>query len=276
MQTTLENQPRACYNAGEFAGHTPETMATCRICDQCGTVADYEPIPFAGVDMRRLIKFLCPACCEAMEESEREAARVRIREKRMAIWEETVDKKYRETDIHFPGFNRPLWDMLKTHPLGESVALIGPSGRSKTRVFALLARRAIAQDMTVGWCPANSFQWAAQREFDKEDGADAKRWMKRWQSCDVLFLDDLGKHRWTDVVEAAFFNLLESRSGKMLPTNWSMNPDPTEVVTEHALRMDTPGIMKRALDPTGSASARARFAPIVSRLTDETLLIPVP
>ena len=255
---------------------TIETKVTYRECDGCGQLAEYEPIEFNGMDLRRGIKFLCQSCGEALEEREREAARERIKTHRTAVWEETVPAKYRETDLKHEGFNGRLWEMLKFHPLDESVALIGPSGRCKTRVFALLARRAIAQDMAVGWCPANAFQWAAQREFDKEDGADAKRWMKRWQTCQVLFLDDLGKHKWTDVVESAFFNLLETRSGKKLPTNWSMNPDPSEVVTEQALMMDTPGIMKRALDPSGSASARARFAPIVSRLTDDTLLIPVP
>lgn len=255
---------------------TLEPQMTVRACDGCGEMTDYEPIMFAGDDLRRAIKFLCAACGELLEEQEKEQARERIRAKRTAVWEETIPAKYRETDPKHAGFNGPLWDMLKCHPLAESVALIGPSGRCKTRVFALLARRAIAQDMAVGWCPANSFQWAAQREFDKEDGQDAKRCMKRWQTCEVLFLDDLGKHKWTDVVESAFFNLLEIRSGRKLPTNWSMNPDPSEVVSEAALNLDKAGIMKRALDPTGSASARARFAPIVSRLTDETLIIPVP
>lgn len=249
---------------------------TKRNCDECGHVADYEPIEFSGMDLRRGIRFLCEPCGVKLEEAEQEQARARIRDKRLAIWKETVPDKYRETDTKHVGFNTALWEMLKFHSLAESVALIGPSGRCKTRVFALLARRAIAQDVAVGWCPANAFQWAAQREFDKEDGADAKRWMRRWQSCDVLFLDDLGKHKWTDVVESAFFNLLESRSGRKLPTNWSMNPDPSEVVSETSLMLDTPGIMKRALDPAGSASARARFAPIVSRLTDDTLLIPIP
>ena len=255
---------------------TLEMTVSNRACDGCGQFTEYEPILVGALDLRRGIRFLCPACGEALEEREREAARARIRAKRSVIWDETIPAKYRETDPFHEDFNRPLWEMLKFHPLAESVALIGPSGRCKTRVFALLARCAIAQDLSVGWCPANAFQWAAQREFDKEDGADAKRWMKRWQACDVLFLDDLGKHKWTDVVESAFFNLVEMRSGRKLPTNWSMNPDPSEVVTEAALMLDTPGIMKRALDPSGTASARARFAPIVSRLTDETLLLPVP
>ena len=253
----------------------PATISS-RACDTCGKPEAYEPIEIFGNDMRMCLPFYCQACGHAMEQAEQEAARVRIREKRTAIWEDTIPAKYRETETSHPQFNRPLWDMVHHLPLMRSLALIGPSGRCKTRVMALLARRAIAQDYAVGWCPANAFQWSAQREFDKEEGADARRWMKRWNTCQVLFLDDLGKHKWTDTVESAFFNLLETRMGHKLPTHWSMNPDPADIVSRQSLMMDTPGILQRALDPSGAASARARFAPIVSRLTDETTLIPVP
>lgn len=253
-----------------------DTLPTTRACDTCGQIEAYEPIDLLGRDLRSCIPFLCHACGEELERKEQDEARERIRLRRISTWETVIPAKYRETDIAHSGFNARLWDMVKHLPLLQSLALIGPSGRCKTRVFALLARRAIAQDYVVGWCPANSFQWAAQREFDKEDGPEAKKWMKRWNTCQVLFLDDLGKHKWTDTVESAFFNLLETRLSQKLSTHWSMNPDPADIVTRQSLILDTPGILQRALDPLGQASARARFAPIVSRLTDETTLIPVP
>ena len=252
------------------------TEITTRACDTCGIVSNYEPILIFGRDFCQSLPFLCPACEKAMEQREVDAARLRIRDRRSAMWEETIPARYRETETTFPGFNVALWEMVKHLSLFKSVALIGPSGRCKTRVFALLAKKAIAQDYGVGWCPANSFQWAAQREFDKTDGDDARRWMRRWVNAPVLFLDDLGKHKWTDTVESAFFNLIETRLANNLPTHWSMNPDPSDVVTQATLSSDAPSILARALDPTGAASARARFAPILSRLLDATTLIPVP
>ena len=249
---------------------------TNRACTTCGQFATYSPILFAGCDLAESLPFYCQDCAAEIDQREQEAARARIKARRTDVWVKTIPAKYRETDTAHPGFNRRLWESVNHMDLHQSIALIGPSGRCKTRVFALLARRAIAQDYFVGWCPANSFQWAAQREFDKDDGPDARRWMKRWNTAPVLFLDDLGKHKWTDTVESAFFNLLETRLSNKLPTHWSMNPDPADIVSNATLTIDTAGILQRALDPSGMASMRARFAPIVSRLTDETTLIPVP
>lgn len=249
---------------------------TTRACTTCGQVTDYEPIWVGRHDLRAAFPFLCAGCEAAAEAKELEAVRQRIRDRREGVWTATIPARYRETATDFPQFNRRLWDMVKHLPLTSSLALIGPSGRCKTRVFALLAKRAIAQDMVVGWCPANAFQWAAQHEFDKADGVGARDWSRRWLTCQVLFLDDLGKHKWTDTVESAFFNLVETRLANNLPTHWSMNPDPADVVDQQTLRSDAVGILSRALDPTGAASARARFAPILSRLLDATTLIPVP
>jgi hypothetical protein len=245
-------------------------------CASCGQPADYMPIIVFGMDLRSNLKFICEPCGVAAEHEDREKARERIRARRTAVWEEVIPVRYRETDPRYAGFNAGLWEMVRNLSLLESLALIGPSGRSKTRVFALLAKRAIAQDYSVGWCPANSFQWAAQREFDKVDGEAARNWIRRWTTCQVLFLDDLGKHKWTDTVESAFFNLIETRLANNLPSHWSMNPDPLEVVNQATLANDAAGILARALDPFNAASARARFAPILSRLLDGTTLIPVP
>ena len=252
------------------------TEETTKACTTCGQVTKYDPIWVDTIDIRAGMVFLCQGCGDEVERKEKEAARYRLRCRRDANWETTVPARYRETVTGHKGFNLPLWRMVKDQPLLESVALIGPSGRSKTRVFALMARRAISQDLTVGWCPANSFQWAAQREFSDVEGAKAREWMRSWLTCQVLFLDDLGKHKWTDTVESAFFNLVETRLAQNLPTHWSMNPDPSDVITQATLATNAHGILSLALDPTGAASQRARFAPILSRLLDATRLIPVP
>lgn len=251
-------------------------IQTTRACTACGQVTDYEPIMVNHIDIRAGMVFLCQGCADEMERVERAAARYRLKVRREAVWETTVPARYRETVPSHKDFNMPLWAMVRDQNIFESMALIGPSGRCKTRVFALLAKRAISQDVTVGWCPANSFQWAAQREFSDTEGQRAREWMKTWLTAQVLFLDDLGKHKWTDTVESAFFNLVETRLAQNLPTHWSMNPDPADIITQATLATDAQGILSRALDPSGAASARARFAPILSRLLDATRLIPVP
>lgn len=251
------------------------TMTT-RACDGCGQVTDYEPVTVGTRDLMAALPHYCEDCAAEMVREDIRKTAERAREKREAAWLSTVPKKYQDTKISHPDFPRKLWDGLAHWPLDKSVGLIGPSGRCKTRVLALLAKRAIAGDLFVGWCPATSFQWAAQNQWDDHQGGDARKWLRRWQDCAVLFLDDLGKHRWTEAVESEFFALIDLRSSRGLPMHWTMNPLPDdEADLVELIEAKPSAVLGRALDPTGAASKRPRFAPIVSRLMDETALFPV-
>lgn len=255
---------------------TMTATLTTRACDGCGQVTDYEPVTVGTRDLMSTLPHYCADCSAALERAEIQRTAERAREKREAAWLSTVPKKYQDTKISHPDFPRKLWEGLAHWPLDKSVGLIGPSGRCKTRVLALLAKRAIAADMFVGWCPATSFQWAAQNQWDDQQGGDARKWLRRWQDCAVLFLDDLGKHRWTEAVESEFFALIDLRSSRGLPMHWTMNPLPEDEDNLLDLIEDKPSaVLGRALDPTGAASKRPRFAPIVSRLMDGTGLFPV-
>lgn len=252
------------------------TETRTRACDECGQVTDYEPMICGSFDLTAKLPHFCQACQDAHKAADDAAAIERQREKREAAWMATVPKKYRETNTAHPDFPRKMWDKLKECDLNRNIGLIGRSGRGKTRLLAMMAKRAIAKDMFVGWCPATSFQWAAQNQWDDHQGGDAKKWLRRWQECAVLFLDDLGKHRWTEAVESEFFALIDLRNSRGMPIHWTMNPLPDdEPALVERLQLDLPGVIARALDPTGAASARPRFAPIVSRLIDETETVPV-
>jgi DNA replication protein DnaC len=255
---------------------TTQQPATSRTCDDCGQLTTYEPLLAGKFDLLENLPHFCTDCANRRQQAESEAAAARIREKREAAWTSTIPRKYRETDTSHPRFPKSIWKSLRTWPLDRSLGLIGPSGRGKTRLLALLAKRAIADDLYVGWCPATSFQWAAQNQWDDEHGHDAKKWLRRWQDCHILFLDDLGKHRWTEAVESEFFALIDLRTSRSMPILWTMNPLPEdEPALVERLTLDVAGVISRALDPTGAASARPRFAPIVSRLLDGTETIPV-
>ncbi len=255
---------------------TAEPATESRECGECGQMADYTPVLYDGRDLMRDLPFVCDDCDRRHQVEEERAARAKVTARRLRTWEAMIDAKYRETDIDHPDFNRPVWDALRKHdPAAGAVALIGPAGRSKTRMLALMAKRLIAQDVQTGWTTANGFQWAAQREFDDREGNTAREKLEGWKAAQVLFLDDLGKQRWTDTVEASFFGLMEARSSAKLVTHWSMNPCPTDAVTRNTLELFGRDIIARGLDSTGQAQARARFAPILSRLMDGTLLVPV-
>lgn len=250
-----------------------------RLCDDCRAPAPYEPVRLSedGPDLLAGHRFVCDACDAAARLREAEEARAALAARRQATWEKVIPEKYRATDPAHPDFNRAVWGILRgIDPARQAVGLIGPAGRCKSRMLALFAKRLIAADTFVAWTNANRFQWAAQREFDDREGYQARQLLRRWTEARVLILDDLGKQRWTDTVEAAFFSLIEARSGENRVTHWSMNPSPLDAIGPAQLDLHGPDIVARGLDSTGQASARARFAPILSRLLDGTLLIPVP
>lgn len=251
------------------------TEETTRPCDECGTESPYEPIMVGDSDIGRFAPHICDKCTRQAKEAEAQKRTDERKRKRIETWEATIPLEYRQTDLDHPDFNMKLWKAVQRMRLTDKLALIGPSGRCKTRVMALLAWEYIRRDRRVGWCTANQFQWAAQREFDPVEGSEARRLMRHWKNCSVLFLDDLGKHRWTDTVESAFFDLVGYRHDHKQLTHWSMNNAPSDEVCRQTLTLDAAGIIQRALDPDGQASRRARLAPIVSRLTDDFTLIPV-
>lgn len=249
---------------------------TTKACDDCGQHTTYEPVLFGEADLASGLPHFCQTCAGKRAAAEEQATMDRLREKRESAWVGTVPKKYRETDMAHPDFPKQLWQRLRSWDLLRNIGLIGPSGHGKTRLLAMLAKRAIAEDRFVGWCPATSFQWAAQNQWDDTQGSDCKKYLRRWQECGVLILDDLGKHRWTEAVESEFFALVDLRSSRGQPIHWSMNPLPDdEPALVQRLKLDASGLIGRALDPTGAAGQRPRFAPIVSRLLDETEIIPV-
>lgn len=255
------------------------TTLDTRTCDACLMPAPYEPILLRadGPDVFSHLRFVCDACDAAAREREAADARRAATAKRQTTWEQVIPEKYRETDVGHPEFNRPVWNILRgIDPARQPVGLIGPAGRCKSRMLALFAKRLIAADTYVAWTNANRFQWAAQREFDDREGHEARQLLARWTRAQVLILDDLGKQRWTDTVESAFFALIEARSAALRVTHWSMNPNPMDAIGPAQLELHGPDIVARGLDSTGQASARARFSPILSRLLDGTLLIPVP
>ena len=258
---------------------TTASTVQSRPCDDCRTPAPYEPIRLSdtGPDLLAGHRFVCDACDAAAFLREAEQARAAQAARRQATWEKVIPEKYRATDPAHPDFNRPVWAVLRgVDPARKAVGLIGPAGRCKSRMLALFAKRLIASDTFVAWTSSNRFQWAAQREFDDREGPEARQLLRRWSEARVLILDDLGKQRWTDTVEAAFFSLIEARSAATLVTHWSMNPSPLDAIGPAQLENYGPDIVARGLDSTGQASTRARFAPILSRLLDGTLLIPVP
>lgn len=223
---------------------------TKKTCHACGNECDTSPIIIFGRPLKTGMPVLCEECQEKEElaQSHQERERDAKRE-----WERVVPVRYRETSLDHQDFNRLAWLEIKkwSSKAGKNLGLVGDTGRCKTRMIALHVRRMIWQGRRVEWCNATGFQWAAQRQFRDDEGADARRWLRAWRKAPVLVIDDLGKQKWTDTVEAEFYDLLEHRTSRNRLILWTANTHPEQMLTMRQLSKD-------------------RGGPIVGRLMDET------
>jgi DNA replication protein DnaC len=250
---------------------TDVTEARPRTCDDCGATAPYHPILCMGRDISAALPFHCDACEEKAREAERQKAREAAIAEKRRIWESTIPEEYRATDIDHPDFDRPRWERIRSHAfLAKNLGLIGSPGRCKTRFLALFAKRAIYHDLTVAWANPFDLEELALRKRNHRHYDDAAREIRHLKTSAVLFLDDLGKSRWTATLEALLFEILEARYSARRVTHWSLNPQP-----EDEDQPITSDLLADALDPEGTAAGRNRFAPILSRLQSNTVVVPV-
>jgi len=132
---------------------------------------------------------------------------------------------YRESDTS--RFSKKLLTAINEYTVTpQGLGFVGKPGECKTRAMFILLRRLIMDDGV--YCKAVStpkFATLCANQFSDNFQAkeDAEKKMKSFQSCDVLFIDDLGKNKMTERAEVELYDLLETRTGKMIPTLWTAN-----------------------------------------------------
>lgn len=240
-------------------------------CDECRTLAPYESIMLFEHDLAAVLPHLCKDCRRKAQERDnaaQEASRIAaMREK----WEATVPSLYRDTDIEHPDFPRALWQKLRgVDTQSRSVGFIGAPGRCKTRMLALLAKRAIHWGSSVGWLRTYQLEETARQAKNFRTSEEARKQLAHWRTCGVLILDDLGKSPWSSALEATLFEIMESRYSRGSVTHWSLNPLPKDQG-----QPPTRQILADALDPTGRASSLPGFEPILERIYSNALVVPV-
>lgn len=211
-----------------------------RNCATCGQVFD-RPIFRDPLDPSRILNIVakhCPRCVEREKDRMAKATAVREHEEReaklAAAWDRICPPKYRtpleggDTDVSIlsaslyksfqpaPTGERPppapCFDEIVAHPFGaQGLILRGNTGVGKTRamfrllrVYFVSATRPRIVAMTAG-------------EFDRQarDAAGnftLSDWFQRLAGADVLFIDDLGKGRWTAATAAQFWEIVDDRT----------------------------------------------------------------
>jgi len=74
---------------------------------------------------------------------------------------------------------------------------------------------------------AKQFERWCARMFDRDD--DARRQLETLRRAEVLFIDDLGKEKFTERVESELYDLVETRTAHLRPILWTSNATATRL-----------------------------------------------
>lgn len=162
---------------------------------------------------------------EAKARAEMDLAENRARLARLDALAQQAGPKVLATDLGHRTFNGPLYIASQgwTPSSGKWLVIHGPPGSCKTRVAALLAKRLILEGRHVAWTTAGKLQTTVEElhsyaKADEQLRSAARSRLRTWTEAGILFIDDLGKNTWTPALESRFFELIDHRETRWLPT----------------------------------------------------------
>ena len=202
-------------------------------CHGCGAETDYEEVIINGHDMMADFPHLCESCEKAHRAAFAEKERQDIIAKAKARYESAVPPKLRETDVNHRDYNRSAHKAVHhAYSMDETtnILLFGPAGQCKSRILARLCARAAFDGRTVHWITAHDFALLADRYKAFKTRENAHDEIMRLKHVSRLVFDDLGKQEWNPKIEEIFFAVIDHRSSHNMPTWFSANTHPSEML----------------------------------------------
>lgn len=192
------------------------------ICKTCLKDFSYEPIFFPGTQKEIGIRKHCDECIPKLEQEANQAEALRIEAERVQEWDKICPPLYRDTDRSKLVIKPATIDKVLKWSVGpKGIALAGKTGAGKTRTMFLLLHKLHTDGHRVMAMSAKKFEGYCHRMFEKDDDArDRLRMMKR---AEILFIDDVGKEKFTERVESEFYDLIETRTSHLRPILWTCN-----------------------------------------------------
>jgi DNA replication protein DnaC len=175
---------------------------------------------------------LCTSCYsiasredEARAREEMDLAEHRARLARLDVLSDQAGPKVLATDLGHRTFNAALHISVQgwNPDTGKWLFIHGAPGSCKTRVAALLAKRLILDGRHVAWTTAGKLQTTVEElhsyaKADEHLRTAARARLRVWTESGILFIDDLGKNTWSPALESRFFELIDHRETRWLPT----------------------------------------------------------
>lgn len=206
------------------------------VCERCKR--DFSALVFilCGREMARG-KF-CEPCVQAEKERLSAEETESRQDARRRAWEALCPEDYRDTDLprlradmlrkkmtlqSTPAKAITLDEIWRHDPKSpKGLGIIGISGQRKTRIVFELFRRWHERGAKI--MAINAVHFADDLAAAYENGAGfAERFMEKLEKARILLIDDLGKEKLTERVEATYYRIVEFRKGHKLPLFFTAN-----------------------------------------------------
>ena len=193
----------------------PDLLPVTMQCRDCGAEFKFEPFRMAP----RWRPEVCPECADKRIEADWAAQNEGIEAAHLARWEAICPPLYQETD---PGLlnQAKLKEVLAWEYGPKGLLLVGQTATGKTRTAWMLLKKLIQSGLYVEAFDCMGFSHKCSRMFGDFVGAE---WIERLVGVDVVYLDDLGKGKLTERVEAEMFGLIERRCAQKRPIIATLN-----------------------------------------------------
>jgi DNA replication protein DnaC len=230
----------------------PDTITTTEaVCPICRT-----PFQARSMEALGIRKTVCDPCVIARRDADaRDASEARLRAAAAktgpGAWDATCPRAYRTideggltdpADLHRA---QPLAARIAAHPFGpRGLILRGDSGTCKTRSMWRLLRRWFLEGRSIAALSSGEFERQAREAAGNHT---LKTWFDRLAQCDALFIDDLGKSKWSDTTLPLFFDLIDHRIADTLPVLITTNYDRENLARKLAIEKDMAAPLLRRL-----------------------------
>ena len=193
-------------------------------CSECSQEFHHEPVIFQSKEVFRPVH--CDPCNERIVANRERLQADAEKREWMKRFELMVPPAYLDTDPS--KLSAGLRQVISGYDgSGRGIGLVGPAGSGKTRAAVLMLRQCQEAGKNTFFLASTDFARMSSAQFaDNPALRDiAQSSIRLCKFAEVLLLDDVGKARFTDRVESDFYDLLEWRTSRKLPTLWTSNSD---------------------------------------------------
>lgn len=239
----------------------PHATAVCESCQkEFNAIIVFSPFD-ASKELFRQRR--CDPCIESRNRAEAaaedERRRAVLNSRISEDWWKICPKEFQTieeggvTDAQRLSSSVPQFDRIVSHPLGDRGLIIrGESGAGKTRCMYRLFRAYF--DKT----PRPKLIALSSGQFDRQarDAAGTfmlSQWFDKLARADALFVDDLGKGKWTASTTAQFWELLDDRMRNRKPLFFTTNLNGETLVSSLGIDKDIAEPLLRRIRETCDA-----------------------